>query len=550
MINREIYRDFQILGALRYHGLKNNFSVLFKDSKLRLVAVAIIMPAIGAGLFWGFYRSFIFLQTFMGVGEILIERLLYLLSLAIFLMLILSNAAISLQLHYKSREAKYFQSLPLSHSTSYWFFLLEGVFLSSWATLFLLLPVGLAYGLTHHLPWPSYLAFPLWGLGLAGLAALLGGWLAALIPQIIKTRSRQVICLLAAVVLIFSVRAGCRTRQKTSNQRVYLVNHLLKDTGPSLNPTLPSYWAAAGLLQACRGNWSRSFIFFGVLGINIIFFSQVLSLTAAAAYHQNWSLYQSRHHRPRRGNRLPFRRASLLFSPPSPSRSLLNKDIKIFLRQPSQWIQTAVLFGLLAIYIFNIKNMPMDIHQAFWKDLITVFNLGASSLILATLSTRFIFPSLSLEGNTFWILGLAPVRRATIFRVKFWSNLAGALVITESLMLLSSHILEISGGMTAVTCGAVFLTALVLVSLALGLGAIFPQFKEDNPARIESGFGGTLNLVLSLIYIVVMVGTVAGFPHLKLGYRYLAGGTILLLSGAGTYLSLKLGLNALQKLEF
>lgn len=544
-----IYRNYKLLGSLRWDGLKNSFSLLFKDSKLRLAAVALVLPAIGGGLFWGFYRSFIFLQTFMGLGEILIERLLYLLSLAIFLMLILSNAAISLQLHYKSREARYFQSLPLPHSTSYWFFLLEGIFLSSWATLFLLLPVGLAYGLTHSLPWPSYLAFPLWGLGLAGLAAILGALLAALIPRILKTRIRQLLSLLAAVVLILSVRAGCRTGRETSDQRVYLINHILKNTGPSLNPALPSYWAAAGLLQACRGEWTRSFTFFAVLGINILFFSEVLSLTAAAAYHKNWSLYQSR--RPhRREKSIPFARRSFLPPGPSPARSLLSKDIKIFFRRPAQWIQTIILFGLLAIYIFNIKNMPMDIHRPFWKNLITVFNLGTSSLILATLTTRFIFPSLSLEGNTFWILGLAPIRRVTIFRVKFWSGLAGALLITECLILLSNHILEISGGMTAVTCGAVFLTALVLVSLALGLGAIFPRFKEENPARIVSGFGGTLTLILSLIYIAVMAGSLAAFPYLKSDHRCLVGAMILLLSGAAVYLPLKFGLRALRKLEF
>jgi len=31
-----------------------------------------------------------------------------------------------------------------------------------------------------------------------------------------------------------------------------------------------------------------------------------------------------------------------------------------------------------------------------------------------------------------------------------------------------------------------------LISLCVGLGALFPNFKEDNPAQIVSGFGGTL----------------------------------------------------------
>ena len=52
-----------------------------------------------------------------------------------------------------------------------------------------------------------------------------------------------------------------------------------------------------------------------------------------------------------------------------------------------------------------------------------------------------------------------------------------------------------------------FVSAMVLISfglttLALGLGALLPNFRENNPAKIVSGFGGTLCLVLSFLYIV------------------------------------------------
>jgi ABC-2 type transport system permease protein len=43
----------------------------------------------------------------------------------------------------------------------------------------------------------------------------------------------------------------------------------------------------------------------------------------------------------------------------------------------------------------------------------------------------------------------------------------------------------------------------------VGLGALFPNLKEDNPSKIVSGFGGTLCLVISFIYIVVYVALIA-----------------------------------------
>jgi len=42
-----------------------------------------------------------------------------------------------------------------------------------------------------------------------------------------------------------------------------------------------------------------------------------------------------------------------------------------------------------------------------------------------------------------------------------------------------------------------------LNGLAVGLGVLFPNLKENNPNKIVSGFGGTLCFVLSSIYIIV-----------------------------------------------
>jgi ABC-2 type transport system permease protein len=50
--------------------------------------------------------------------------------------------------------------------------------------------------------------------------------------------------------------------------------------------------------------------------------------------------------------------------------------------------------------------------------------------------------------------------------------------------------------------------AAALGGLAVGIGAL-PNFKEDNPSKIVSGFGGTLCLVMSFIYIGMFVALVA-----------------------------------------
>ena len=44
-----------------------------------------------------------------------------------------------------------------------------------------------------------------------------------------------------------------------------------------------------------------------------------------------------------------------------------------------------------------------------------------------------------------------------------------------------------------------------LNGLAIGLGVLYPNLKEANPGKIVSGFGGTLCLVLSFLYILASV---------------------------------------------
>jgi ABC-2 type transport system permease protein len=56
---------------------------------------------------------------------------------------------------------------------------------------------------------------------------------------------------------------------------------------------------------------------------------------------------------------------------------------------------------------------------------------------------------------------------------------------------------------------AIALMSATLSGLAVGLGALFPNFKEDNPSKIVSGFGGTLCLVASFLYITTFVAAVA-----------------------------------------
>ena len=198
----------------------------------------------------------------------------------------------------------------------------------------------------------------------------------------------------------------------------------------------------------------------------------------------------------------------LLAGFPVPLQLLLMKDWRLLRRDPVQWSQFLIFFGLLGLYFLNVdrfNNPHNDIGYLTWINMVSFLNLAVVGLILSTFTTRFIYPMISLEGHCFWILGLMPIDRDTILWSKFWFASLGSWIPCSLLVLLSDVMLRVPMmviGVHQLTC---VLLCLGLASIAVGFGAMMPNFRETSPSKIAAGFGGTLNLVLSALYIMVVV---------------------------------------------
>ena len=141
-------------------------------------------------------------------------------------------------------------------------------------------------------------------------------------------------------------------------------------------------------------------------------------------------------------------------------------------------------------------------------------NLSVTALILSTFTSRFIFPLLSLEGRNFWVLGLLPLRREQILWGKFAFSAGISLLPTELLVFLSDLMLGMSPVMIALHLGMVAVLCMGLSGISVGLGARLPNLRESDPSKIAVGFGGTLNLLVSLVFIFAIVTALAVPCHL------------------------------------
>lgn len=471
-----------------------------------------------------FHRGLKFIGVFPGIGELLIERLLFLLFAFLFVLLLFSNLVIGYSNFFRNRETAALLTLPIPSQTVFRWKFLESTMLASWAFLFLIAPLLGAYGMWRQVPWHFYaLTMVLVGLFIV-LPAVFGAWAAVNLARFLDRRAFQIAALVMAGVLFFAVKYYLRPEQvdeESLETRVLAVlDRLLAKTRFAQFPLLPSYWLSASVQQWAEGAWGAGGFFLLVLLSHVLFFGALactrmgnLFYEATSVVHSRASVFGQwewfRHWQDRRRQfhyRAGFLEWLFRLLPLAPDvRALMVKDVRMFWRDTTQWGQSLMLFGLLGVYILNLRHFTSQISSPFWLHLISYLNLAACSLNLATLTTRFVFPQFSLEGKRLWIVGRAPLGLVKVVQTKFLLVTGASLSVTLGMILLSCHMLQMPAERTAYFVGAITVMTLTLNALALGIGVLYPNLREDNPSKIVSGFGGTFALVMSFLYIVASV---------------------------------------------
>jgi ABC-2 type transport system permease protein len=332
---------------------------------------------------------------------------------------------------------------------------------------------------------------------------------------------------------------------------------------------LPSWWLSTGLLEAARGDWSESLLFLTVCTANALLVHVVALQVAGRVLRPSFDrLIGGRTSRRHVGLSWIDRAvAATAFYLPEQTRLLIVKDARLYRRDPVQWSQFLIFFGLLGLYFLNVRQFRYDVHYVAWVNVIAFLNLAVVGLILATFTSRFIYPMVSLEGRRFWILGLLPLSRDTILWGKFLFGAIGALLPSLALIALSDLMLRVAPLVLVLHMLICVLLCFGLAGISVGLGALMPNLREESPSKIAAGFGGTLTLVLSTIYIAVVVLLTAVPCHFyftsntpgSLAYasrgdvgKWLAFGLAgsCLLALVATVAPMRMGFRAFRRLEF
>jgi ABC-2 type transport system permease protein len=195
-------------------------------------------------------------------------------------------------------------------------------------------------------------------------------------------------------------------------------------------------------------------------------------------------------------------------------RHLLVKDLKIFLRDVSQWSQLLLLLALVLVYLYNFRVLDLDRipgMSGVVKNLYAFVNLGMAGFVMATVAARFVFPGVSSEGAAFWIIRSAPVPMRDFLWSKFWIALIPVFLLTEGLTIAGNELLGVDPFLKVVAAVAIAFMSLAIVGLATGFGARYPRFSADNPSQVAGSYGGIAFMIVAVLYVVVIIALL-GWP--------------------------------------
>lgn len=498
----DLVRPKMLMARRRMHG---------EGSQLRIAVLGFVGAVFWMLLFGIIYRMLLYFKTAAGIGDVLALKLLGLILLAFLSVLLLSNIITALTSFFLARDLELFAAAPVDDVRMYCARLFETISHSSWMVLIVLLPVFTAYGVAYRAGW-QYLAVAIPTLVFyVIIPAVIGTALTLLLVNVFPARrARDLLALLALfgaaglVVLFRLLRPEQIAQPEGFRDLVDFVAAL--ETPQSI--WLPSEWAAESLLAALGvGAGAGDYFPLLLLGSTAAAFVVLGAWLHQRMYREGFSRAQEGAEQASAEAR-PAWIERVLAGMSVTTRSLVAKDVRTFFRDTTQWSQLILLAVLVVIYIYNVKVLPLWRGEEvgfFLINVVSFLNLGLAGFVLSAIAARFLFPAISLEGRTLWLLKSSPMDLQALLWSKFWVGVLPLLILALALTAGTNVILRVGTFMMVLSLVSITVMTFAIAALALGFGAMFPRFETENSAEISTGFGGLLFMMTAVAYLGLIV---------------------------------------------
>ena len=531
-----------------------------------------LLLLVGVGtLFWlaVFRVLYVILRYFRGVeelGPLLAGKLLGLVLLSFISILVLSNVITALSSFFLAKDLDLLVSAPVDWLRIYLAKLGETLLHSSWMVALMAVPILTAYGVIYHggplfAPFAVLTLFPM-----LVVPAVAGSAVTLVLVNVFPARRTRdllsIVALGAAGGLILLLRVIRPERLASPEGFRNLLDFIAVLRTPT-SPFLPSEWATKAIMTFLRGDADP-------LPLLLLWTTAAALVTIGALLHRalfasGFTKAQEGAERFVRGEWWRWTFGTLLGFLPVAKREFVLKDVKLFFRDTTQWSQLILLAVLVVVYLFNIKALPLHRGEQvgfFYVTLVSFLNLGLAGFVLAAIAARFIFPAVSLEGRHMWLLRSSPLELRALLWSKYWVGTIPLLVLALLLTGLTNVLLQVRPFMMVVGMLTIGGLTFAIAALALGFGALYPQFETENAAQIPTSFGGLVYMMATIALLGAVLRTLwtAVYAYVRAVYQgqpvvvdawmisWFAVAAVL--CAAATALPLWVGLRRMERFEF
>jgi ABC-2 type transport system permease protein len=496
----------------RWRAARNRARRLDRHGKLLLGFFGVLGAAFWVAIFVFFYRVLCYFLTVPDFGPVLTYKLLGMVLLTFFSILLFSNIVTALSTFFLSRELERLVAAPVPRSTFFYARFGETLIESSWMVLAFAVPAFLAYGIAHRAGPIFYAATAATLPPFVAIPAAIGVAITAVLVNIFPARRTRDILVLLSIVMVAVLYLLFRMLQpeRLVNPEAFasFVQFLAAMQTPS-SPFLPSTWGAEILYPLLSGRGGSALFYFLLLvstaAALMILCEQLLGrlfLPGLSKAQEGRKATFTQHALWERA----LRAVTVPFAPQM--RLLMIKEVKTFFRDTSQWSQLILLLALVVVYVYNFSVLPLHgspLVTFYFKNVIAFLNLALAGFVIASVAVRFILPSISLEGRSFWITKSAPMELDRLWWSKFWVGLLPLLVLGEVLVVATNHYLKVMPFMMWLSTLTLFCMTFGVVGLGLAVGAAFPKFDADNASKVAAGMGGLVYMIVCMSFIGAVV---------------------------------------------
>lgn len=548
-----------------------------------------IFVLVGLAIAYGLYRGSVW---FLGlaykvevIGPLLCQRLLDMVLLIFLSVLLLSNIVTALSSFFLAKDLDLLMTAPIPPRSFFGARFGEQLLHSSWMVFAFGLPILLAFVSVAGTKL-SYLAIVAALPPLLVLPAAIGAALTMLlVSSLPAARARDIVVALffvGFIVLYLMLRLVEPERFLNPEGFASMVSFLASFSSPS-GVYLPSHWATQVITSTFKDNagGGRPLLLLAALWTSAGSAHVIASTLFRRIYAQAYSraqqgrkvarlsrLWARLRGRPlpaegrirapgRRGAEADWLRVFGMLSPPGPTREFVIKDLKLLLRDASQWSQLVLLLALVFVYLYNFRHFRQLGDSGLIGPLaLFLLGLALSGFVTTAVSVRFAFPLISMEGRMLWMLRSAPIPARRILTAKLLSTLPPLLIVAEVMSIASSWILGQPPLMMLISALVAAGSAIAVASIATGIGALMPDFGAESAAKVAASFGGLVCMSVAMVAAFAMVAW-AAYPAYLIHYHRVARIAPFILCGVGAittlgvavWLPLYLGGRALERYE-